>query len=98
MAVGIALQIALATIVNIVHFQNNNNNNYNTLFFQIQELIQIFTNLHGQQGYLPVLRRTNTSSSPCSLAGWGPSHLVAFFTFIVNALHLPLFSAMVFHS
>ena len=38
------------------------------------------------------------ASSPCSLAGWGPSHLVASSTFIVNALHLPLSSAMVFHS
>ena len=34
----------------------------------------------------------------CSLAGWGPRHLAASSTFIVNALHLPLSSAMVFLS
>ena len=39
-----------------------------------------------------------SSSSPCSLAGWGPSHLVASSTFIVNVLHLPLTSAVVIHS
>ena len=36
------------------------------------------------------------SSSPCSLALWGPRHLVASSTFIVNCL--PLSSSMVFHS
>ena len=39
-----------------------------------------------------------SSSSPCSLVGWGPSHLIASSTFIVNVLHLPLSSAVVFHS
>ena len=37
-------------------------------------------------------------SSPCFLAGWGPSHLIASSTFIVNVLHFPLSSAVVFHS
>ena len=37
------------------------------------------------------------SSSPCSLAGWDPSHLVAS-TFIVNVLHFPLSSAVVFQT
>ena len=40
----------------------------------------------------------NSSSSPCSLAGWGPSHLIASSIFIVNVLHFPLFSAVIFHS
>ena len=41
--------------------------------------------------YSPILL---SSSTPCSLAGWGPRHLVASSTF--NSL--PLSSAMVFHS
>ena len=38
------------------------------------------------------------SSTPCSLALWGPRHLVASSTFIVKSPHLPLSSSMVFHS
>ena len=30
--------------------------------------------------------------------GWGPSHLIASSTFVVNVLHFPLCSAVVFHS
>ena len=39
-----------------------------------------------------------SSSSPCSLAGWGPSHLIASSTFIVNVPYFPLSSVVVFHS
>ena len=34
----------------------------------------------------------------CSLAGGGPCHLLAYSTFVVNSLKLPLSSAMDFHS
>ena len=51
--------------------------------------------IQGRSGLeLPTIYNTS-SSSPC---GWGPSHLIASSTFVVNDLHFPLSSVMVFHS
>ena len=61
-------------------------------------LLQLITDKLGSSIMSLKIKITSSSSSPCSLAGWGPNHLVASSTFVVNSLHLPLSSAMVFHS
>ena len=63
--------------------------------------IGCYVHFNGRYSHQVISKRVSVNmsySSPYSLAGWGPSHLVASSTFIVNSLHLPLSSAMVFHS